>query len=183
MSYFARALAVCSIVALSAVGALAQTADALPAEQAQALTAAATPAACRDAAMLILDKDAALLEKVSRFAVANCPDNSIATLAEALAQRFPEQIEDIAVWMTSARPDAVGEIVLSLVGVLPEEQRLAAFERIIERIRREIPGIVDSEAFTAVPGIGELTGPAFAPYSFPLLLEEEQGPGNGVSPS
>ncbi len=183
MSFFPRILAVCSMIALSAAGALAQTADALPTEQTQLLTSATTPEACRDATIAILDKDASLLEQVSRFAVVNCPDNSIALLTEALGKRYPNQLEDIAVWMTAARPEAVGEIVLGLVGTLPEEQRLAAFERIIERIRRDIPGIVDSEAFAAVPGVGELSGPSFSPYVFPLLLEEEQGAGSGVSPS
>lgn len=182
MSFFSRFLAVSALSVLTATGALAQTAEVLPAEQAQLLSAATTPEACRDAALAILDKDAALLEQVSRFAVANCPDNSISPLAEALGKRYPGQIEDIAVWMASTRPEAVGEIVLTLVGTLPEDQRLAAFERVISRIRRDVPGIVDTEAFAAVPGIGQLTGPAFDPYVFPLLLQEEQGAGAPVSP-
>ena len=144
----------------------------LPPAAANALMAAATPTACLDTAMRIVDTDPALLEQVSRFAVTNCPENTIALLAEALARKFPGQIEEIAVWMTEARPEAIGEIVLNLVGVLPEEQRIAAFERIIKRIRRDIPGIVDNEAFAAIPGIGELSGPAFSANCTERTLSE-----------
>jgi hypothetical protein len=176
-----------SAVALCAVSAFAQTVTTLSNEQSLSLKSATSPAACSEAALRIVAQDETLLEQISRSALTVCPDGTAALLAEALARKYPARIEDIAVWMTASRPEAIGEIVLSALGTLPEEQRLAAFDRVIARIRRDVPGIANSEAFAAIPGIGELSGLEFTPYLFPLLLEENggplQGPGEGVSPS
>lgn len=186
---FLPAAAVFSLLAFQTATALAQdTAPQLPASLASEIMNARDVDTCVSITMNAINADNALLEAATQFATGRCPEGTAAILSDALARKFPDQLEDIAVWMTQARPAAVGEIVLSIVATVPEDRRISTFEAIIARLKKDVPGIDQNEAFAAIPGIGELSGPAFDPFLFPRTPQEVgpvnvPGPGPGASPS
>jgi hypothetical protein len=96
------------------------------------------------------------LQAIAVAGIADCGEDNVAFLVEALVQEFPDRVADIVYSMSKQSPDLAAEILVIAVGVFDSDQeREIAFNDIRAELANdaELNQVIDTNAFAAINGI------------------------------